>query len=35
MVKIIQSPDFAQRMQAIRAEPLGGTQEEAAELPNL
>lgn len=30
MVKIIQSPDFAQRMQAIGAEPLGGTQEEMA-----
>ena len=30
MVKIIRSPDFAQRMQAIGAEPLGGTQEEMA-----
>ena len=30
MVKIIHSPDFAQRMQAIGAEPLGGTQEEMA-----
>ncbi|MEZ2294515.1 Bug family tripartite tricarboxylate transporter substrate binding protein [Variovorax sp. RCC_210] len=30
MVKIIRSPDFAQRMQAIGAEPLGGTPEEMA-----
>ena len=30
MVKIIHSPDFAQRMQAIGAEPLGGTQDEMA-----
>jgi tripartite-type tricarboxylate transporter receptor subunit TctC len=30
MVKIIHSPDFAQRMQAIGAEPLGGTQEDMA-----
>jgi len=30
MVKIIHSPDFAQRMQAVGAEPLGGTQEEMA-----
>jgi len=30
MVKIIRSPDFAQRMQAIGAEPLGGTHEEMA-----
>ncbi len=30
MVKIIQSPDFAQRMQAIGAEPLGGTAEQMA-----
>ena len=30
MVKIIRSPDFAQRMQAIGAEPLGGTPEQMA-----
>lgn len=30
MVKIIQSPDFARRMQAIGAEPLGGTPEQMA-----
>jgi len=30
MVKIIRSPDFAQRMQAIGAEPLGGTPDQMA-----
>ena len=30
MVKVIRSPDFAQRMQAIGAEPLGGTPEDMA-----
>jgi tripartite-type tricarboxylate transporter receptor subunit TctC len=30
MVKIIKSPDFAQRMQAIGAEPLGGSPDEMA-----
>jgi tripartite-type tricarboxylate transporter receptor subunit TctC len=30
MVKIIRSPDFAQRMQAIGAEPLGGTPQQMA-----
>jgi tripartite-type tricarboxylate transporter receptor subunit TctC len=31
MVKIIHSPDFAQRMQAIGAEPLGNTQAQMAQ----
>jgi tripartite-type tricarboxylate transporter receptor subunit TctC len=30
MVKIIQSPEFVERMQAIGAEPLGGSSQEMA-----
>jgi tripartite-type tricarboxylate transporter receptor subunit TctC len=30
MVKIIKSPDFVQRMQAIGAEPLGGSPDDMA-----